>query len=286
METREKHHAPDRSPAARFQRFVDIIYRLRSPGGCPWDQEQTHATLRPMTLEEAYEVMHAIDENDSDGLKGELGDLLLQVVFHADIAMRDKRFDVVDVIDSVTEKMIRRHPHVFGTVEADTSAKVLRNWEELKQKERVEKGDPPLVSMLDAVSSKMPALMEASQISEKAARVGFDWASAGDVFPKIDEELREIREAAAAASRAPSAETQTAVETEIGDLMFAVVNLSRKLNVDPESALRRANQKFRRRFRYIEDRLRAQGKEPKDATLDEMEALWQQAKEPGQAEGV
>lgn len=261
----------DRTPAARFQRFVDVIHRLRSPGGCPWDREQTHRTLRPMTLEEAYEVMHAIDDDDFEGLKGELGDLLLQVVFHADVAMRDARFDVVDVIDSVTDKMIRRHPHVFGDVEAETSAAVLKNWEELKQKERADKGDAPHASLLDSVSTRMPALLEAAQISEKAARVGFDWKSAEDVFPKIEEELAEVRSA--------RTESPREVEREIGDLMFAVVNLARKLGVDPESALRGTNSKFRRRFAAVEEGLRSRGRALSQSTLDEMEELWNAAKE-------
>jgi MazG family protein len=263
---------PERSPADRFQRFVDVIFRLRSPGGCPWDREQTHRTLRPTTLEEAYEVLHAIDEDDADGLKDELGDLLLQVVFHADVAMRDSRFDIVDVVDCATDKMIRRHPHVFGAAEAATSAAVLRNWEELKRRERAARGAAPLASILDSVSQKMPALLEASQISEKAARAGFDWKRAEDVFPKVEEELGEVRAAAAEADA-------TATELEIGDLLFAVVNLARKLHVDPESALRRSNAKFRRRFGAVEGALRSRGRTPSESTLDEMEALWTAAKE-------
>jgi MazG family protein len=271
---------------ARFQRFADIIHRLRSPGGCPWDLEQTHHSLRPMTLEEAYEVVHAIDDEDWEGLKGELGDVLLHVVFHADVAMRAARFDIGDVVDAASDKMVRRHPHVFGDTFAATAERVIRNWEELKRRERQEKGDPPVVSLLDTVSSRMPALMEAAQISEKAARANFDWASADDVIPKVEEELREVARAARESAKASATGTavakdspaRQALELEVGDLLFAAVNLARKLGIDPESALRRANGKFRRRFRAVEDGLRDRGRSPASSSIEEMEELWSAAK--------
>jgi MazG family protein len=257
------------SKQASFEHFVSIIDRLRSDGGCPWDREQTHRTLRQATLEEAYEVVHAIETGDAANLKEELGDLLLHVVFHSDIAKRAGEFTVEDVIRSVTDKMVRRHPHVFGTVEAETSEAVLRNWEELKRQERTAKGDEH-TSILDAVHHHIPAMMEAQAISEKAATVGFDWKEAADVRGKIEEELDEIS--------AAMLEAEPGRQDEIGDLLFAAINLGRKLGVDAETALRGTNRKFRSRFAQVEGGLRKQGRTPKEATLDEMEALWQAAK--------
>jgi tetrapyrrole methylase family protein / MazG family protein len=262
------------STQTSFGHFVSIIDRLRSDGGCPWDREQTHMTLRQATLEEAYEVVHAIETGDPGNLKEELGDILLHVVFHSDIAKRAGEFTIDDVIASVADKMVRRHPHVFGTVEAATSEAVLKNWEELKRQERTARGDDH-ASILDAVHRHTPAVMEASALSEKAAKVGFDWAKPEDVRGKIEEELNEI----AAAMLEPEAGRQARLEDEIGDLMFAVINLGRKLGVDAETALRGTNRKFRSRFAQVEAGLFSQGKTPKDATLDEMEALWQAAKQ-------
>ena len=230
-------------------------------------------TLRQATLEEAYEVVHAIETGDAANLKEELGDILLHVVFHSDIARRAGEFSVDDVIASVTDKMIRRHPHVFGSTEAATSEAVLRNWEELKRQERAAKGGEA-VSILDAVHRHTPAVMEAQAISEKAAKVGFDWAKPEDVRGKIEEELNEI----AAAMKEPEASRQKRLEDEIGDLLFAVINLGRKLGVDAETALRGTNRKFRSRFAHVEQGLAKAGKTPKEATLDEMEELWQSAK--------
>jgi len=262
------------SKQASFEHFVSIIDRLRSDGGCPWDREQTHKTLRQATLEEAYEVVHAIETGDASNLKEELGDLLLHVVFHSDIAKRAGEFTVDDVIRSVTDKMVRRHPHVFGTVEAENTEAVLRNWEELKRRERAEKGADEHASLLDAVHRHTPAMMEAQAISEKAAKVGFDWNKPEDVRGKIEEELNEI----SAAMLEPEPGRLERLEDEIGDLIFAAINLGRKLGVDAETALRGTNRKFRSRFAQVEEGLRKQGKAPKDATLDEMEALWQAAK--------
>jgi MazG family protein len=263
------------SPGARFDDFVALIARLRAPGGCPWDREQTHASLKPMTLEEAYEVVEAIDEGSDQDLAGELGDLLLQVVFHAQIAAEAGRFDVAEVIDHVREKMLRRHPHVFGEEQAETAGEVLRNWEALKQKERAARGQQDAAaSLLDSVSRSHPAVMEAYQMTTKASRVGFDWPDAASVLAKLDEEIAELREACGA-----PAETRAGrIEDEMGDLMFAAVNVARLLGVDPESALKAANRKFRRRFRHVEERLSESGRAPESSTLEEMERFWQEAK--------
>jgi MazG family protein len=253
----------------RFQRFVELIARLRAPGGCPWDREQTHRSLKPMTIEEAYEVLAAIDQGDDGELAGELGDLLLQVVFHAQIATDEFRFTVGDVIARVHDKMVRRHPHVFADDPASTPGEVLRNWEALKRSERAARGEAATAeSMLDSVLRSLPAVMEALQMTTKVARVGFDWPDARAVLAKVDEELAELK--AAPAGRA--------AEEEIGDLLFAIVNLARHLDVDPESALKAANRKFRRRFGYVESRLREAGRQPADASLSEMDALWDEAK--------
>jgi nucleoside triphosphate diphosphatase len=256
-----------------FQELVELIARLRAPGGCPWDREQTHHSLKPMTIEEAYEVLEAIDKGDDHELAGELGDLLLQVVFHAQIATDERRFTILDVIRHVSDKMVRRHPHVFAGETAADSAQVLRNWEALKEAERESKGLPAaLASMLDSVSSRLPAVLEAYQITTKAGRVGFDWPDADAVLDKIDEELDELRQA----RDAGGGERQVA--EEVGDLLFAAVNLARKLGVDPESALKAANRKFRRRFGQVEEGLRQRGRKPADSSLEEMDALWEDAK--------
>ncbi len=264
------------SPAAveagrRFARFVELIARLRAPGGCPWDREQTHDSVKAMTIEEAYEVAQAIEEKDDDELAGELGDLLLQVVFHANIAEERGAFSLGRVIDKVAEKMVRRHPHVFADDDAVTSGEVLRNWEAIKAREREAKGKED-ASMLDSVHKALPATMEALQITTKVARVGFDWKDAGDALLKLDEETAELREAIA--TRAG----HDGIAEEVGDLLFVAVNVARLAGVDPESALKAANRKFRRRFRHIEERLRAAGRKPADASLAEMDSLWDEAK--------
>ena len=264
----------DEPAAAAFADFVRLIARLRAPGGCPWDREQTHASLKPMTLEEAYEVLMAIDEGTDDELAGELGDLLLQVVFHAQIAAEEKRFTIADVIAKVSEKMVRRHPHVFGEDKAETPGEVLRNWEALKAEERRASGKAaPSESMLDSVPKSLPAMMEAFQSSTKVARVGFDWPDAADALAKLEEEMAELR-----AEIASPARDERRVTEEVGDLLLVAVNVARLLGVDPESALKSANRKFRRRFAHVEARLREGGRGPADASLDEMEALWQEAK--------
>jgi tetrapyrrole methylase family protein / MazG family protein len=260
-------------PGRAFAEFVRLIARLRGPGGCPWDREQTHESLKPMTIEEAYEVVEAIAHGDEE-LAGELGDLLLQVVFHAQIAAEERRFTITDVIARVTDKMVRRHPHVFADEQADTPGEVLRNWEALKQEERRAKGrEPEASSMLDGVSKALPATMEAFQMTTKVSRVGFDWPDTASVLAKLDEEAAELK--AVAAHDRPE---HGALEEELGDLLFVTVNVARRLGVDPESALKSANRKFRRRFRYVEEGLRARGRVPAGSTLAEMDALWDEAK--------
>jgi MazG family protein len=259
------------SPVSSFQEFVALIARLRAPGGCPWDREQTHQSVKPMTIEEAYEVAEAIESGDDKALVGELGDLLLQVVFHAQIAADEGRFTIEDVLGHVSEKMVRRHPHVFGQATADTSGQVLLQWEQVKAAERAARDGAAPASMLDSVSAGLPAVMEAFQMTTKVARVGFDWRDAPSVMAKLDEEVGELKEARAAGETA-------AVAEELGDLLFVSVNVARVLGVDPESALKAANRKFRRRFKYIEERLGAGGRRPEEATLDEMDALWEESK--------
>ena len=262
------------APGPAFDDFVGLIARLRAPGGCPWDREQTHASLKPMTLEEAYEVLMAIDEGTDEDLTGELGDLLLQVVFHAQIAAEEGRFSIGDVIRTVTDKMVRRHPHVFGDATASTSGEVLRNWEAQKQAERKASGKAaPAESMLDSVPRSLPAVMEAFQVGTKVARVGFEWPDAAGVLDKLEEETRELRVEVASSRPDPRR-----VAEEVGDLLFTAVNVARLLGVDPESALKTANRKFRRRFAHVEVRLREEGRAPAGSTIGEMEALWQEAK--------
>ncbi len=264
-----------KSAGEDFKALVELISRLRAPGGCPWDREQTHESLKPMMLEEAYEVVEAIDEGDDEELIGELGDLLLQVVFHSQIATEEDRFTIADVIERVSSKMIRRHPHVFGEDKAEDSTEVLRNWEAIKAAELAAKGKAvDEGSMLDSVSIKLPAVMEAFQMTTKVSRVDFDWPDVESVLEKLDEEVAELKEAVAA----PSPDHKE-IAGEVGDLLFVAVNVARLLGVDPESALKQSNRKFRRRFRYIEDRLRGDGRQPADSNHTEMDALWDEAKQ-------
>jgi MazG family protein len=249
----------------RFERLVGILARLRAPGGCPWDREQNFDTIKPYLLEETYEVLDAIDQRDWPGLAEELGDLMLQAVFFAQMATEEGKFGIDDSLDAISEKLIRRHPHVFGDGTAKTSDDVKRRWDEIKADEKKEKGQPQL-GRLDSVPRKLPALVEAQQISSKAASVGFDWENPGQVLEKLDEELRELEQARENG-------TPAELEGEIGDLLFVLVNLARFFKVDPEQALRRTNAKFRKRFAFIESRAKLPG-----ATVGEMEALWQEAK--------
>jgi ATP diphosphatase len=248
-------------------RLLEIMVRLRDPGaGCPWDVEQTFDTIAPYTIEEAYEVADAIERRDWDGLKGELGDLLLQVVYHARMAEEDGRFDFADVARGIGDKMVRRHPHVFGAQSDDRTAdEQTVAWEAQKVAERQISGDR---GTLDGVALGLPALMRALKLQKRLARVGFDWGAANDVLDKVVEEAREVAEAR------PGAD----VEGEVGDLLFTIVNLARHMGVDPEAALRRTNRKVERRFASVEARLRDQGRTPQDADLAEMDALWTEAK--------
>ena len=251
--------------------LLDIMRTLRSPdGGCPWDVEQTFASIAPYTIEEAYEVAGAIEEENWDGLKDELGDLLFQVVFHARMAEERGLFDFGDVVAAVTGKMVRRHPHVFGDMTGIDSAEAqLTAWETHKARERAAK---PEAGLLDDVPRALPALTRALKLQKRAASIGFDWDSAPRVVEKLAEEAQEIVEAKEAGA------DQAKIEEEVGDLLFVVANLARHLKVQPEDALRAGNEKFSRRFRFIEQGLRAKGKSPHNSTLDEMEAFWQQAK--------
>ena len=261
--------------ARRFAELVELIARLRAPGGCPWDREQTHHTLKPMLLEEAYEVVEAIDEGNDEEFIGELGDLLLQVVFHSQIATEESRFDIAAVLERISAKMIRRHPHVFGDDKAQSTSEVLRSWEAIKEAELVAKGKKTDAdgSMLDSVSTKLPAMMEAFQMTTKVSRVDFDWPDVASVLEKLDEEVGELKTAVARPER-----DDREVADEAGDLLFVAVNVARLLGIDPESALKTSNRKFRRRFSYIEERLREQGRKPADSDHIEMDALWDEAK--------
>jgi MazG family protein len=252
---------------AKFQRLVDIMARLRGPGGCPWDREQTFESIKPYTLEETYEVLDAVDRKDWDELRVELGDFMLQAVFYAQMAADEKLFDIGDSLDAINEKLVRRHPHIFADESAATGDEVLKIWEQVKSQERKTKA----TGMLDSVPRALPALVEARQITSRASRVGFDWPNIEEVFAKLDEERAEFAEARERG-------TQEQIEDELGDLLFSVVNLARFVKVDPEQALRKTNAKFRQRFGHVERRLAAQGREVAGTSIEELEALWQEAK--------
>jgi MazG family protein len=278
--------------------------RLRGPGGCPWDREQTFDSIKPYTLEETYEVLEAIDKRDWDELTGELGDLLLQVLFYAQMAKDEHTFSIDDVLDRLASKLVDRHPHVFGEVKAETSSDVLRNWQALKAQEKEKKkssagaaetaeGEPP-ESVLAGISSRVPALMEACKLSSRAAHSGFDWPDMDGLFDKLREETHELQEhlkefpapgprpsakGVAGAGRPQIQEDlRQRLEDEVGDLFFVLVNIARYLSLDPESALRRTNRKFKRRFQWMEERLRASGRAPQEMSMAELESLWQEAK--------
>jgi MazG family protein len=268
-----------------FTDLVALMDRLRSPGGCPWDREQTYATLAPMLLEEAYEAFDALEEarqGRPDDLREELGDLLFQITFFARVAAERGEFTIDDVIEQVHAKMVRRHPHVFGDTTAGDSAEVLRNWEAIKAEEKRAagklKGETTGTSILDGVSTKAPALMEAHQLSTKAARVGFDWKQVEDIFEKLQEEIDELRVAIRTHADTKTEADHTQVREELGDLLFVVTNIARHMQVEPEAALKLTNRKFRHRFGYIESKLREQNRKFDETTLDELEELWQDAK--------
>ncbi len=288
----------------RFERAVSIMERLRAPGGCPWDREQTFDTIKPYTLEETYEVLEAIDNRDWPELSGELGDLLLQVLFYAEMAKEQGSFSIDDVLDGLSTKLVDRHPHVFGDVKADTSADVKRNWEALKVEERKKKQGsaessseiekPEKHSLLAGVSSAMPSLLEAHKLSSRAAHAGFDWSDVEGLFDKLQEETDELREqlqefpepgprphgrgVAGSGRTVVPEKLQEKLEEEVGDLFFVLVNIARYLSVDPESALRKTNRKFKRRFQWMEDRLHESGRTVEGASMDQLESLWQSAK--------
>jgi MazG family protein len=303
----------------RFERVVAIMERLRAPGGCPWDREQTFDSIKPYTLEETYEVLEAIDDRDWDELPGELGDLLLQVLFYSEMAKEQQTFSIDNVLDRLARKLVDRHPHVFADTKADTSAEVKRNWEALKveeRKKRLGNSDAangssnsdsvtgskeqtfPAPSILAAISSAMPSLLEAHKLSSRAAQVGFDWPNIEGLFDKLAEETSELRhhlqefpapgprpEAQGIASsgrQVISEELRAKLEDEVGDLFFVLVNIARYLALDSESALRKTNRKFRRRFQWMEQRLHERGASPESVSMDELESLWQQAKQQEQ----
>lgn len=294
----------------RFERAVTIMSRLRAPGGCPWDREQPFDSIKPYTVEETYEVLEAIDNRDWQELPGELGDLLLQVLFYSQMASEDEKFSIDDVLDRLSSKLIRRHPHVFGEVRADTSAEVLRNWEQIKAEEKQDRvsrddiqtpstgvGNKDPKSILEDVSVAMPALLEAKKLSSRAAQVGFDWPHIDALFEKLKEETQELqnelrpalernlpddrddRSQAEATSPPVDENARARLENELGDMFFVLVNIARYLSLDPESSLKRSNRKFRQRFQWMEEQLRASGRAPSQAAMDELEELWRQAKQ-------
>ena len=267
---------------ANFEDLIKLMETLRSPQGCPWDREQTYATLAPMLLEEAFEAFEAVEaarEGRPSELRDELGDLLFQIVFYAQVAKEQGDFSINDVTEAIHSKMVRRHPHVFADTTANDSATVLRNWEVMKAEERRTAGtSKPSNSLLDGVLAKTPALMEAHQLSLKAARVGFDWKEIEDIFAKVEEELGELRAAIATHANSNSEADHTRVREEVGDLLFAVTNIARHLHVEPEAALKLTNRKFRKRFSFIEQELRRAEKSFESVTLEYLEELWQHSK--------
>src|SRR5580658_4480380 len=269
-----------------FEKLAAVQARLRAPDGCPWDREQTHASLRTDLIEEAYEVLEALESGDDAKFAEEMGDLLLQIVFHSEIAREQGRFDVSDVIREVHDKMVRRHPHVFGEKRAKDSAEVLKNWEQIKKEERIAagkkageeaKGEKKTASLLDGVSKALPAALEGFQLTRRAARIGFDWDSVEGVIDKVKEETGELREAV-------GAKDAELVEEEMGDLLFAAVNVARFLHVDPEIALKKANAKFSARFRQMEKLAAERGKTLADVPREEMEGFWEEVKKVASGE--
>lgn len=259
----------------QLESLVELMARLRSPEGCPWDREQTFASLGPMLIEEAYELLDAVEAGDWEELRDELGDMLFQLVFYAQLGAESGRFTIWDSIGRVHEKMVRRHPHVFGEEKVESTAEVLSNWEAIKAAERSggESATLAPVSMLDGVSKRLPALLEAHQLTTKAARVGFDWPAVDQILEKLEEELAELR----AELQAPDVD-QRRVDEEVGDLLFVVANLARRVGTEPETGLRAANRKFRRRFGHIERRMAERGGEWREVTLATLDQFWEEAK--------
>jgi MazG family protein len=308
---RKAHAKSRRPPSARiarsrrdhvagewFEKLVALQARLRAPGGCPWDREQTHESLRKFLVEETYEVLDAMESGDAREFSGELGDLLLQVVFHSALAEEAGRFTITDVIESIHNKLVRRHPHVFGKVKAATSAEVLKNWEQLKAEERAGEGKPAATSggaqsILSGIPRSLPAVLEAYQLTRRASHIGFDWDDLNGILDKLEEEKRELlsalpameRESRAGARRATpiTAESNARLEEETGDLLFAAVNIARFLGVDPEIALKKANKKFKQRFNWMEAAAVREGSRLADLPRGRMEELWNEAKSANSA---
>ena len=249
----------------QFEELVKIVSKLRSPDGCPWDREQTNHSLLPYFIEEVYEVIESIDENNWDLVKEELGDVLLHIVFQASIAEDDENFQILDSLDNINKKLVRRHPHVFGDAKADAAFHAKQNWEAEKHKEKGRK------SRLDGVPNTLPALIRAERLQQKASYAGFDWEKIEQVWEKVHEEILELKDAEASGKKQD-------IEEEIGDVIFAIVNLSRHLTISSEDALRKTNQKFVRRFKKVEEGIKAKGKELNEASLEEMDLIWNEAK--------
>ena len=261
-----------------FDELISVMARLRAPGGCPWDREQTYASLAQYLLEETYETFDAIQEADQTGdtrnLREELGDVLLQVVFHSTIAAEKNDFTIDEVVKGVTEKLVLRHPHVFGDKKLETANDVLQNWDELKKSERKISGkeEKKSESLLDEVSLNFPALLEALKLTKKAAKVGFDWENTQQIFAKLNEEIEELEQAI-------SEQIKEKISEEIGDILFVIVNLARKLEIEPETALKKTNRKFRRRFKFIESELKSGEQKIEETSLEAMDELWNKAKD-------
>jgi tetrapyrrole methylase family protein/MazG family protein len=262
-----------RQPGKLFEDLIAIQTRLRAQGGCPWDREQTHDTLKTYLIEEAYEVLDALEQGNADELTEELGDLLLQILFHADIAREAGRFDITHVISAIQDKLVRRHPHVFGKVKADTAEQVLKNWVQLKAHEKNSdaSAEQPLPSALQGVPRALPALLEAYQLTRRAAQVGFDWETVEGIFTKLREETSELRVALSDSDRSRR-------EEELGDLLFVAVNLTRFLGFDPEVALKHSNLKFKQRFQMMENIAARSGQRLAQLSKEELEVLWETAK--------
>ena len=258
--------SPFGSAAIEFDRLCQIVARLRAPGGCPWDREQTNESILPQLIEEAYEVVEAASANDLDNFREELGDLLLHIVMHSEITREAGQFSIGDVLRQISEKLIRRHPHVFGESNARDTGAVLKQWEAIKREEKTQDSH-----YLSSLPGTLPALMRAQKAQKKVARVNFDWSDIKDVLAKVEEEHQETKQAITAGDR-------KAIQAEIGDLLFAVVNLARKCEIDSETALQQATDKFRNRFNQLEDELRARGKQLGEADLAELDAIWEEVK--------
>jgi len=261
------------SEKSNFAELVEVMARLRAPEGCPWDREQTHDSLKPYMIEEAYEALEAIDEGDDEELCKELGDVLLQIVFHAQIASEEQRFNIDDVARAIVDKLVRRHPHVFADTEVAGTSEVVSNWDEIKRLERKEKGEE-LPSQIDGIPKNLPALMRAQQMQARAARQGFDWNQIDGPLDKVEEEFAELRQAWQGGQ-------PNEIEDEFGDLLFALVNTARFLDINPEGALRSSIDKFERRFRAVEKEIQEQGKKMEDTSLTALDAIWDEVKRRG-----